>query len=160
MCAEKIAFEEKYEMYSGLIFRIALIFLKNRADAEDVVHDVFVKVLSNSKNFNEAEGEKAWIIKVTMNRCKNILKSFWKKKTDLLQSVIDIPVFSEEERSVIKEVAALSEKYKTVIYLHYIEGYKVSEISHMLHASPSAVKMRLARARKLLKSVMEDETHE
>ena len=150
-------FDEKYALYSDLVFRIAFVYLKNRADAEDVLQEVFVKLFYKAPAFAATAAEKAWIVKVTVNCCKNVQSNFWKRKIDLTDTFADIPDFSGEDRTVMEELMALAPHYRTVIYLHYIEGYGINEIAHILKISPSAVKMRLSRGReKLKKSLQED----
>ena len=150
-------FDRMYDVYGALIYKIAVVYLKNRADAEDVVQNVFVKLFCKAPDFLSAAEEKAWIIKVTVNCCKNEKKSFWKRKVDLTDDKLDdIPDFTDEDRAVMDEVFSLPPNYRTVIYLYYIEGYKIDEISKILSLSRSAVKMRLSRGREMLKTGLKE----
>ena len=149
-------FESKYERYKDTLFRIAFTYLKNTEDCEDVIQEVFIRYLSNSPKFDSEEHEKRWLIRVTVNKCKNHLDLFWNKKRVNADSLEIFNVSSQEE-SVLGEVMALPDKYKAVIYLHYIEGYKVNEIAQILKIGSSAVKMRLKKGRELLRMEYEED---
>lgn len=143
-------FEDKYEQYKNTLFRIAFTYLKNEQDCEDVIQEVFIKYLYNSPQFENEEHEKRWLIRVTINKCKNHLDLFWNRNrvcSDYLEQL----EMSTEEIDILSELMNLPEKYKVVIYLHYVEGYKVSEISEILNVKISAVKMRLKKGRELLR---------
>ena len=102
------------------------------------------------------EHEKAWVIRVTLNACKDLLKSFFRSRTTSLETLIDQPApMASEHREVLEAVLSLPAKNREVIYLHYYEGYSVAEIGEILKLSQSAVKMRLSRGRELLKLEME-----
>ena len=156
-CISESNFDEKYERYKSLIFRIGIVYLGNRSDAEGLMQDVFVKLFYKAPKFFSAEEEKAWMIKVTVNCCKNMCKSYWKRKVELTCTFDDIPDLTKADQMVLEELAALDPGYRTVIYLHYMEGYKIVEIAEMLKLSPSAVKMRLSRGREMLKTSLREE---
>lgn len=149
-------FESKYERYKDTLFRIAFTYLKNIEDCEDVIQEVFIKYLSNPPRFDNEEHEKRWLIRVTVNKCKNHLDLFWNKNRVHADSLETFGISCGEER-VLDEVLMLPYKYKAVIYLHYIEGYKVNEIAQILKISSSAVKMRLKKGRELLRVEYEEE---
>lgn len=154
----KTDFESVYDTYADMLYRLAFSHLQSREDAEDVVQEVFVKYLNYAGTFKDSEHEQAWMIRVTVNACYDFLR---KKKYRL-----HVPL-DEIQETVTKEVETLSDvaqmlaglpaKYKTVLLLHYFEGYSVEEVSHILKLSKSAVKMRLSRGRELLKEQMEKE---
>ncbi len=146
---------ERYEMYKTMLFRIAFSYLGNKHDCEDILQEAFIKLCYHSPDFSNDEDEKRWMIRITINLCKNHLKSFWnRKKTDIDE--LREYASEQENQEVLLEILRLPEKYKTVIHLHYFEGYKIAEISNILTLSESAVKMRLKRGRELLKIELEE----
>jgi len=148
-------FSEKYEKYSSTIFKIAITYLANKADAEDVMQDVFIKLLYSSPDFDNDDYEKFWIIRTTSNICKNILKSFRHKNTE---DIDDFKEFLAEpsKTNIAELLLELNPKHRIVLYLMYYEGYSVKEISDMLCITQSAVKMRLKRGREQLKIDIEE----
>lgn len=148
-------FSAKYDTYSRTIFKIAMTYLANKSDAEDVMQEVFIKLLYNSPEFQNSDYEKYWIIRTTSNICKNMLKSFRHKNTENIEDFTEY--LSEPAQTNIAELLLeLNPKYRIVIYLMYYEGYSVKEISEMLSITQSAVKMRLKRGRELLKLDIEE----
>lgn len=146
--------EEKVRKHANSVYRLALSILKNKEEAEDVFQDVFVKFMLKAPNFNDEEHEKAWILRVTINICKDRLKSLWFNKREKLEE--NIPYVTPEEDTTYYEVMKLPEKYRVVIHLFYYEGYKISEISKMLNIKESTIKSQLDRARKILKLKLEE----
>lgn len=146
--------EEKVRKHANSVYRLALSILKNKEEAEDVFQDVFVKFMLKAPNFNDEEHEKAWILRVTINICKDRLKSLWFNKREKLEE--NIPYVTPEEDTTYYEVMKLPEKYRVVIHLFYYEGYKISEISKMLNIKESTIKSQLDRARKMLKLKLEE----
>lgn len=108
----------KLNKYSDLVYRICYIYLRNKTDVEDV----FLKLLQNSKPFESVDHEKAWLIRVTINMCKDMLKSFWKRKVKFIE---DIELTSEGggESELLQVILSLPPKYKDAIYLYYYEDY-------------------------------------
>lgn len=149
-------FEDKYEQYKNTLFRIAFTYLKNEQDCEDVIQEVFIKYLYSSPRFENEEHEKRWMIRVTINKCKNHLDLFWNRNR-VCNDYLEQLEISTEEIDILSELMNLPEKYKAVIYLHYVEGCKVSEISEILNVKVSAVKMRLKKGRELLRIECEKE---
>ncbi len=149
-------FETKYNDYGKMLFRIAYLYLGNSADAEDILQEVFMKYLSGKYHFKNPEHEKAWFIRVTQNKALNSLKRKGRKNI----SLDDINGFAYEKNNdsadILKKVIALPEKYKSTVILYYYDDYSVEQISEILKTSKSAVKMRLKRAREILKSELED----
>ena len=145
--------KEILEKYSDMVYRIALNRCRNKENAEDVFQDVFVKYSEKMPNFENEEHEKAWFIRVTINLTKNLYTSSWNTKNVELDENI---VFErEEEYDVYSAINVLPPNYKTVIYLFYYEGYKVSEISVLMKANENTVKTWLSRAREMLKEKLE-----
>ncbi|MBQ7115590.1 MAG: RNA polymerase sigma factor [Clostridia bacterium] len=154
----KSDFEIMYDKYSGLLYRLALSHLQSAHDAEDAVHDVFAKYISTPHRFKDNVHEEAWFVKVTVNHCRDILRKKKHRNHLSLDEIHHLKTEEETENSGVLEVLGkLSERYKAVIVLHYLEGYSIDEISFMLGISVSAVKMRLSRGRDLLKNLMERE---
>lgn len=149
--------DEIFERYCDAVYRLAYSYLKNAADAEDVVQDVFVKRMQCSKKFRDEEHEKAWLLRVTINRAKDLLKSHWMTKRDMEEKIYlgyDLEM-DWEKKEVLEQVLALPEKCKMAVYLHYFEGYTSKEIGKILHCTESAVRMRLKKGRELLKMELE-----
>ena len=138
--------------YADTVMRVCSIYLKNRADAEDVFQNVFLKYVLSSVSFENDEHEKAWIIRVTVNACKDLLKSFFRSKTVSLDEAYDSPVqMTDTTRQVIDAMMALPEKYKDAVYLHYYEGYTAPEIGKMLGKNVNTVYTAINRGGKLLR---------
>lgn len=154
-------FESIYEKYGNMLYKVAFVYLGNAENAEDVLQDVFIAYLNTSKQFKSEEHKKAWLIRVTHNKCINLLKSPSRKNTD----IDDVQLSGEEEDrdaklDVIRQINLLPARYKSVIILHYYNALSVEEIAKILKISKSAVKMRLKRAREALKIQLEDNTYE
>ena len=141
--------------YSDMIRRICLYHLKNAADTEDVFQTVFLKYLLYDGAFESAEHEKAWFIRVTVNACKDYLKSLFRHKAlcleDLAEEAASIP---PRQHEVLDAVLALPAKYKDVIYLHYYEGYSAAEIGKLLRKKENTVYSLLSRGRSILKETL------
>lgn len=142
------------DRYADMVFRIALLYLKNKADAQDATQEVFLKLLRKNTGFEKEEHQKAWLITVTVNYCKDQLKSaFRRKAVPLLESVPDVSCIQEQDkREVAAAVFALPLKYRNVIYLYYYEGYSTAELAKMLGSKEATVRTRLKRGRELLKT--------
>ena len=144
--------EQAIESYSDMIRRICLLHLNSHEDTEDVLQEVFLKYVLHSVEFASKEHEKAWLIRVTINACKDLKRKLFRHST------VPLEVLSEEAASVMPEqmgileiVLSLPVKYKDVIYLHYYEGYTDREIGTMLHKKENTVYSLLSRGRELLK---------
>lgn len=135
-----------------------MIYLKSYDDTEDIFQNVFIKYLLSNIEFQSSEHEKAWIIRVTINECKDLLKNFFRSKSVPLAEIKELPAdMSAESANVLEAVMQLPQKYKDVIYLHYYEGYTADEISKMLNRRTNTVYTQLARARAALKERLGDE---
>ncbi len=148
--------EQAYQKYSLMVYRIAFTYFKNNADAEDVVSEVFIKYFTSENNFNNEQHEKAWLIRVTVNRCKDILRTFRVKKTVPLEDASEI-CETFQERSVYTAVMELPKNYRLVVHLYYFEGYTTKEIAEMYGKSDQTIRTWLSRARKLLKKSLGEE---
>lgn len=149
------AFSQKYQTYGRTLYRVAMVWTGNPADAEDVMQEAFIRLLYRAPDFRDPEHEKRWLLRVTINLCKNLQKSGWKSRRESLGDS-ELPGLDEPQRDLFQLVLALPAKYKTAVCLHDIAGYTVGEIAMMLHVTPSAVKMRLQRARQQLRIAWED----
>ena len=145
--------EKMIEKYSNMIYRLALVRTRTKENAEDVYQEVFLRLSKKMPEFESEEHEKAWLIKVTINCSKNLLNSAFLRHTTEMKEEI---VFETKERhEIYYAVQELPLKYRTIIHLHYYEGYKINEISKILNMKENTIKSRLARAREKLKERIE-----
>lgn len=149
--------EEIYRRQFDMVYRISFSYLKNPSDTEDAAADVFAKLMKKGITFQNAEHEKAWLIRTTINTCKDYLKHWWRSRVNIddyenLQS--DDPFHIDE---TLKAVMQLPTRYKDVIFLYYYEGYTLAEISGILRKPHSTIRSHLREARNLLKGVLENE---
>jgi len=135
--------------YSSSLVRLAFAYLRNQEDAEDVAQEVFLSYLRGAPAFEGAEHEKAWLIRVTINRCKNQLRSRWLRGRRPPPE--DFAYLMEEESELLRAVMSLEDKYRLPIHLYYYEGYAIREIAQLLGDKPATVGTRLARGRELLR---------
>lgn len=146
-----------YNKYVDTIYRVCFMLLKNDAEAEDVVQNVFIKLINSDKEFESDEHIKAWLILCAKNESKNLLKHWWRSKKVSMDTVSDTPcedVYSNDE--ILKYVLSLPDKFKLPVYLYYYEGYSTDEISKMLKINPSTVRGQLKTAREKLKLLIMD----
>jgi RNA polymerase sigma factor (sigma-70 family) len=141
------------EKYSDMVLRLALTYIKNISDAQDVCQDVFIKIFQLNKTFMDSEHEKAWIIRVTINACKDVMRSQWKKRFLSINEIV-LPVKDTENREAISIVLELPLKYRSVIHLYYFENYSTLEIAKLLNRNSATVRTQLKRAREILKTKM------
>jgi RNA polymerase sigma-70 factor (ECF subfamily) len=149
--------EEIYERHVNMIYQVSFSYMKNKADTEDIVEDVFVNLMKTKIMFKDVEHEKAWLLRTAINLCKNSLKH-WRRKNlniDDYENLPDKNPFKVNE--TLNAVMELPDKYKEVIYLHYYEGYTSDEIAKMLKKNQSTIRNHLQEARKILKEVLENE---
>lgn len=149
--------EVVYGRYADMLYRLALAQLNVREDAEDAVHDVFEKYINTKPVFKDAEHEKAWFVRVTVNRCHDLYRKRSKRTHDTLDSAADVGYTECDEPEIFRIVHSLPEKYRAAIVLHYVEGYSVEETAKLLRVSVSAVKMRLSRGRDYIKDLLKGE---
>ena len=148
-------FEQVLRRYGDDVYRAAFMMTKNRADAEDIVQETFLRYAVTDTTFASLQHEKAWLLRVAVNLGKDLLKSAWHRKTEVLDesALSDEPVLPDDG-VVYDAVLRLPLKYRTAIHLFYYEGYSVREISHTVGQSESAVKKQLARGRTLLRQAL------
>lgn len=140
------------ELYGDMVRRLCLIHLKNQADSEDVFQTVFLKYVLSSAVFEDGEHEKAWFIRVTLNACRDLLRSFFRSRTVPLEELVELPDQAPPDTGeVLETVLSLPEKYRDVVYLHYIEGYTAPEIGRFLKKNVNTVYSLLTRSKELLR---------
>ena len=153
---EKI--KEIYDRQVDRVYRTAMVFMKNTQDAEDIVQSVFLTLIEKGIQFDTPEHEKAWFIVTTRNRCKDILKSYWRKSVDLVEegmdetadSVSTDPPGSDFRAEALDIIMNLPEDQREIILLHYYEGYTVNETADMMKLSESKVRSQIASAKRAL----------
>lgn len=142
--------ERIVETYSDMLFKICFVMLCNEHDAEDAVQDTFIKYISQSPDFDNAEYEKAWLIRVSENICRNMMRFNFRHRTVNIDDLYDC-CRDTNEISTLETIMSLPAKYKSVLHLFYVERYKTDEIAKMLMLSPSTVRKRLQYGRELLR---------
>ena len=152
--------DETYRKYANMIFQVSFSYMKKATDAEDIVADVFVKLIKRGtkfQKFQNEEHEKAWLLRTAINLCKNNLKH-WKRKSVNIDEYENLPTENPFHiDDAFKAVMELPERYKNVVYLYYYEGYATAEIARILKKPQSTVRVHLHEARKILKGVLENE---
>lgn len=133
------------ETYADAILRLSYTYLKNTHDAQDVCQTVFVKLLTEPREFESPEHERAYILRMAANACKDMLKSPWRKRACGPDTVLEVPAPEAADGSVLAAVNQLPSHYRAVIYLYYYEGYQASEIGGILGIPTATVHTRLAR---------------
>ena len=151
---------EAYRYYGDMLYRIALTHTASREDAEDACQDVFIKYVLAEQVFESEDHKKAWLVRVLINHCRDLIRKR-KIRTHLsmeeIEEIVSDPSHTNEYAELIRIVEALPMKYREVIILHYLEGYSVEETSKMLTITASGVKMRLMRAREMIKEELTKE---
>lgn len=146
-------------LYADTVRRICMVHLKNYSDTEDIFQTVFLKYILHSEPFESEEHEKAWIIRVAVNACKDLLKNVFRSRTVPLETLVETPQAQElRHTELLEAVLSLPAKYKDVVYLYYYEGYSAEEISRILKKNVNTVYTLLTRARKILKKELEGVT--
>ncbi|RKM60980.1 RNA polymerase sigma factor [Butyrivibrio sp. XB500-5] len=154
----RIPVQELVEMYKNNIYAAAFNICKSSADAEDVVQETFLQYYITKKEFDDEKHVRYWILRVAINKAKNIQSSFRRKNETTLEDYIETLTFeTPESRELFEEVMKLPEKYRVVIHLFYYEDYSVKEIAKILRVTESSVKVRLSRGRAKLKEVLKEE---
>ena len=145
--------EEILNQYGNMLFRYALMMLGTTQDAEDVLQDALLTYWQKAPEFNDKDHEKAWLLTVTANRCKDVLRKRMRREEISLENVAEIAEMAIEsmvDSGILEALVQLPEKYKKVLYLYYVEEYRVDEIAGIIGRTTSAVKMRLKKGRQLL----------
>lgn len=149
-------FEQTYDQYVDILYRIAYSYMNHKEDAEDVIQEVFTKYMCGFHLYRNEEHKKAWLIRVTINQCHDAIR---KNRYRIHAPLEEVKEVAGQENEILQELREtlnhLPNKYKDIVLLHYLEGYTVEEVSHMLGLSNSAVKMRLRRSREWMKKELE-----
>lgn len=143
------------EEYGSMLYRICLVSLGNAADAEDAVQDTFLKYIQKAPSFESSEHEKAWLIRVAVNTCRDIIR---RRRPQIDIDTVQQSAPAPESGEVMAALMTLPEKFRTVLVLHCVEGYSVAETAKITGISPSAVKMRLQKARRLFGEAYNEES--
>ncbi|MBD5490924.1 MAG: RNA polymerase sigma factor [Lachnospiraceae bacterium] len=146
--------ERVFQEYGNMLYRIAFVMMKNAFDAEDIVQDTLIKYMECRKRFDTEEYRKAWLIRVTINLCKNRLR-FYRNHPKISVEQLSRYYETKEDTELMDNLLLLPEKYREVLLLHYIEGYQGKEIAKMLTLSEATVRKRLERGRKKLGEMLE-----
>ena len=147
----KDAFSFAFTQYTDTVYRVAVHNTRCKSDAEDVTQEVFVKLLESSKKFKDGEQLKAWLIRVTINECRTLMRKY-SRETEQSAEIADCAVYDGD--SVLETVKALPENYRNAIYLHYYEGYTAKEIGKILDSKENTVLSWLSRGRTALRKEM------
>lgn len=151
-----------FKTYYSLVFRVAFMELRSHADAEDVIQEVFIRLIRYNPEFEGAEHEKAWLIRTTINLCKDFLKSKWNQSTVSMDAIsgeelkfFKVPYVQQDD--MVQNLFELPEKYRRALYLFYYEDYSIKEISDVLGIPEGTVKTNLKRGREELKKILSKE---
>ncbi len=151
------SFDRIFEMYSRDLFRLIFSYTLNISDTKDILQDTFIKYYEKMFMISQDNLEiKKWLIRVAINEAKDYKKSFWKRKIININENNFSLNKMESNLEMLETLKKLDAKYRIPIYLYYYEGYNIKEISNILRLSESAVKMRLTRAKDILKKEMEE----
>lgn len=143
------------DTYSDTIYKICFVYLKNKFDAEDALQELFIKIYEKAPIFLNEEHEKAWIIRVTINHCKNILRYNYIRKCLAIDE--NIVAIDNPTNETLQHILKLSLHYRNVLYLYYYEGYSTKEIASILRKKEATIRTWLKRARENLKQIMGDD---
>ena len=150
------------DKYNGMLYRLAIIRMQNKEDAEEVVQDTFVKLIEHiqkKKSFNDEEHLKAWLLTVATNRGKSILTLYWNKNTEGFDGLKDFAAPDQKDNYAYDYVIKLPEKYKIAIYLFYYEQLTTEQIATIMKTKDATVRSYLHRGREKLKTMMEADSY-
>jgi len=159
--ASSADFSELYDQYATDVLRVAYYYLRDRQKAEDITQDVFVKLLTTRPSLIEGK-EKAWLLKVTLNKCRDSWRSAWYKRIILGHPAFELfPAEDEisglaDEQAISESIGRLPVEFKEVVLLHYYQGFSVAEIAEILKIAEGTVSSRLSRARNKLKGMLNE----
>ena len=158
-CTEQITYtrpeaEELVERWSDTVLRIAWTWTGSVHDAQDICQSVFVKLLTEPREFDSPAYERAYVLRMAANACKDLLKSPWRQRSQSLDVGLEVPAPQAGDGSVLEAVNQLPPHYRAVIYLFYYEGYQAAEIGQILGIPTATVHTRLARGRTKLKELL------
>ena len=152
-----ISSDEVVKKYIDMVYRLALSQTGSREHAEDVVQDTFIRYHTTNTQFADEQHIRAWLLRVAINKAKNVTMSFWRRRGVPLEDYAETLAFpSPEAGDLFEKVMKLPEKYRIVIHLFYYEDYSVREIAGILRITEANVKVRLSRGRRLLKEALQE----
>jgi len=149
--------EQVMDAYGNMLFRLCIVMLGNSADAEDALQEVMFKYYRKAPAFTDEEHRKAWLLTVAGNQCKDMLRFRAKHPLTEDTDIYEYKSGNYENSGILDALMTLPEKFRLVLILHYVEEYPVKDIARMIGKTPSAVKMRLQKGRKLLAEVYRKE---
>lgn len=150
------AFVQAAQRYMDAIYRVAYGWLRNSDDANDVTQDVLVELYKTDKAFESDAHLKSWLIRVTVNRCKMLFRSPWRRLENIDDYTETLSFEQAEDRELFRTVMALDKKYRVPLLLFYYEGYSTAEVAAMLGIPERTVSTRLFRARAKLRAILEE----
>ena len=148
--------ENLVHTYGNTLYRLCLVMLSNESDAEDAVQETFIKYLQKAPQFEGPEHEKAWLLTVAANKCRDILR-FRKRHTQIEPEHLQGLSADSSDSGIFEALMSLPEKFRLVLMLYYVEEYRIDDIAQLIGKTPSAVKMRLRKGRKLLEETYRKE---
>ena len=154
----RLSADEAYKKYADRVFAAAFSVCRDRADADDVTQDTFLRYMAREREYESEEHVKAWLLRVAVNRARDLTRSLWRKNRAPWEDYMaELPFEEPADGRLFAAVMALPEKYRVVIHLFYYEGCGVGEMARLLSAREGTVKSRLSRGRKLLKNMLKEE---
>ena len=154
----RLPVQDLMNMYKNNVYAVAFSICKNASDAEDVVQDTFLQYYMTHINFDNEQHIRAWLLRVAINKAKNIQASFWHRNGMPLDDFIETLSFeTPETKELFEEVMKLPEKYRVVVHLFYYEDYSIKEIAKILRTTESNIKVRLSRGRVKLKDALKED---
>lgn len=151
------AFAQAAEKYMDTVYRVAYSSLKNADDANDVTQDVLLDLFRTDKAFESDEHLKSWLIRATLNRCKMIFRSPWRRREDIDDYAETLRFEDGEYLDLFRAVMSLEKKYRVPLLLFYYEGYSTREVAALLELPEKTVSTRLFRAKAKLREFLEEE---
>lgn len=147
--------EELVLRHGDMVYRLAYQNTGSTSDAEDVMQEVFLSLLTKDAPLDDDVHIRYWLVRVTLNRCHNLMTTARRKRTVPLDEALHL--YAPENESILSDVMQLPPKYRSVIYLHYYEGYSIAEIADLMRVKPNTVGSWLSRGRKRLRLILEEQ---
>ncbi len=155
MMPDDTRIENIINLYGDLLYRTGIMILGNPQDVQDVLQEVMLKVLQKMPEFHDSEHEKAWLLRVTINLCKDMLRFRFRHQYIQIDE-LEIEAVDTDDRQLLREIIQLPPRWRIVLLLHYVEGYSLKEIADILSVSENAVKKRMQRAKARLKKKLQE----
>ena len=142
------------EKYMDMVFRVAYGYMRSRDDADDVTQEVLLRLYRTDTLFESEEHVKNWLLRVTVNQCKKVFRSPWRRVESIEDYASTLRFETAEDRGLFCEIMRLEQKYRVAVLMYYYEGYSTQEIAQLLHCRPGTVRSRLSRARERLRRLL------